>query len=31
METVLNVLKFTGKVFARIVIWIAGKLEGGEK
>lgn len=30
MKTALHILKLTGKVSARFIIWLAGKLEGGK-
>ncbi len=30
MKTAAQILKFSGKVLARLVIWLAGKLEGGK-
>ena len=30
MQTVLKILKLIGKATASVVIWVAGKLEGGK-
>lgn len=30
MKTAVQVLKLTGKLSARLIIWLAGKLEGGK-
>ena len=30
MKTVVQIIKLVGKATAEIVIWIAGKLEGGK-
>jgi hypothetical protein len=30
MKTALQILKFAGKVSAKVIIWLADKLEGGK-
>ncbi len=30
MKTVLQILKLTGKASAKLIIWLAEKLEGGK-
>lgn len=30
MKTAVQILKLAGKVSARLIIWLAGKLEGGK-
>lgn len=30
MKTAIQILKFAGKVSASLIIWLAGKLEGGK-
>lgn len=30
MKTAVQVLKFAGKVSVKLIIWLAGKLEGGK-
>ena len=30
MKTAVQILKFVGKVSAGLIIWLAGKLEGGK-
>lgn len=29
MKAMVQILKLTGKISARLIIWLAGKLEGG--